>query len=57
MELAILIFKGVDGVFTDFSHTTYKTFCLYGSKSLFPELKASNQTETSVVTLAENKEG
>ena len=40
-EIAILIVKGVDGVFTDFVHSTYKSFCLYGSKSNFPSL---NQT-------------
>lgn len=35
-EIAILLLKGVDGIFTDFVHSTYKAFCLYGSKSNYP---------------------
>jgi hypothetical protein len=52
MELAILLVKGVDGIFTDFVHSTYKTFCLYGSRSNFPPFSTNNQTSNSAVTLA-----
>ena len=52
MELAILLVKGVDGIFTDFVHSTYKTFCLYGSRSNFPVSTVNNQTpDSSIVTL------
>jgi len=56
MELAILIVKGVDGIFTDFVHSTYKTFCLYGSRSNFPFLTANDQKSSSVITLASSVE-
>ncbi len=56
MELAILLVKGVDGIFTDFVHSTYKTFCLYGSRSNFPVFTANDQKSPSVVTLASSAE-
>jgi hypothetical protein len=35
-EISLLVLKGIDGLHTDFTHSTYKLLSLIGSRSYFP---------------------